>query len=64
MTAKVAAWRAGSMAVSPDGLGVRWNADCCAGREVAMRADLIVTSSVGGGLARRLTAGLRVAHSL
>ena len=47
MDARVAARRAGLMALSLGVLGVRWKDDCCAGRVVATRADLIVASSVG-----------------
>ena len=55
MAVRVAARRAGSMVVSPGGLGVRWKADCCTERVVAW---------LDRGLVGRLAAGLRMAHSL
>ena len=47
MAARVAARRAGLVAVSPGGLGVRRTTACCDGRVVANRTDSIVVSSVG-----------------
>ena len=55
MAVRVAARTAGSMVVSPGGLGVRWKADCCTERVVAW---------LDRGLVGRLAAGLRMAHSL
>ena len=55
MAVRVAARTAGSMVVSPGGLGVRWKADCCTERVVAW---------LDRGLVGRLAAGLMMAHSL
>ena len=55
MAVRVAARTAGSMAVRPGGLGVRWKADCCTERVVAW---------LDRGLVERLAAGLMMAHSL
>ena len=62
MAVRVAARTAGSMAVSPGGLGVRWKADCCTERVVGLTR--LLRAWLDRGLVGRLAAGLRMAHSL
>ena len=62
MAVRVAARRAGSMAVSPGGLSVRWKADCCTEKVVGLIC--LLRAWLDQGLVRRLTVGLRMANSL